>query len=273
MTSIGGAGDGRYFLGTDERSRLIVTVQLSSLAADMEAGYREGFGAGLDNLAGAAERTMVLQRVIHAPRSIVWGAWVNPDTLPQWWGPEGFSCRTKRIDLRAGGECGVPGHDWCARTARSSRTTISISRSSPRRGSATRCYGARTWPKHADALGLVRGSGCGRRRLRWAWYSSIGCRVPGGEGLRCRGTATANSGQTGTLRRIPLRCCDFPSARIRLVEMGGPGEAARSGRSAAKGRGCHHLKSANDRLWVWRGQLGTAELGAIAAVDWSNDER
>lgn len=90
--------------GTDERSRLIVTVQLSSLATDMEAGYREGFGAGLDNLAGVAQRTMVLQRVIHAPRSIVWGAWVNPDTLPQWWGPDGFSCRTKRIDLRAGGE-------------------------------------------------------------------------------------------------------------------------------------------------------------------------
>ena len=29
---------------------------------------------------------------------------MNPETLPQWWGPEGFSCRTKRIDLRAGGE-------------------------------------------------------------------------------------------------------------------------------------------------------------------------
>jgi len=48
------------FSGTGERSRLVVTVQLSSLAEDMEAGYREGFGAGLDNLAGAAERTMVL---------------------------------------------------------------------------------------------------------------------------------------------------------------------------------------------------------------------
>jgi len=24
--------------------------------------------------------------------------------LPQWWGPDGFSCRTQRIDLRAGGE-------------------------------------------------------------------------------------------------------------------------------------------------------------------------
>ena len=29
---------------------------------------------------------------------------MNPETLPEWWGPEGFSCRTKRIDLRTGGE-------------------------------------------------------------------------------------------------------------------------------------------------------------------------
>ncbi|MEZ5936054.1 MAG: SRPBCC family protein [Alphaproteobacteria bacterium] len=90
--------------GTDERSRLALTVQLSAQAEDMEAGYREGFGAGLDNLAGVAGRTMVLQRVIKAPRSVVWGAWMNPETLPQWWGPDGFSCRTQRIDLSAGGE-------------------------------------------------------------------------------------------------------------------------------------------------------------------------
>lgn len=86
------------------RSRVVVTVQLSSLAEDMEAGYRQGFDAGLDNLVGVAERTMVLQRVIKAPRALVWGAWLNPQTLPQWWGPEGFSCRTTRIDLRSGGE-------------------------------------------------------------------------------------------------------------------------------------------------------------------------
>jgi len=92
------------FSGTGERSRLVVTVQLSSLAEDMAAGYRQGFGAGLDNLTGAAERTMVLERVIHAPRTAVWGAWMNAETLPQWWGPDGFSCRTKRIDLRKGGE-------------------------------------------------------------------------------------------------------------------------------------------------------------------------
>ncbi len=47
---------------------------------------------------------MIIERVIKAPRSVVWGAWVNPVSLPQWWGPDGFSCRTGRIDLRTGGE-------------------------------------------------------------------------------------------------------------------------------------------------------------------------
>ena len=49
-------------------------------------------------------RTMVMTREIAAPVAVVWGAWMNPQTLPQWWGPDGFSCRTSRIDLRAGGE-------------------------------------------------------------------------------------------------------------------------------------------------------------------------
>lgn len=90
--------------GTNERSRLVLTVQLSSLAENMVAGYQQGFGAGLDNLADVAARTMVLERVIRAPRHLVWAAWMNPETLPQWWGPDGYSCRTTRIDLRAGGE-------------------------------------------------------------------------------------------------------------------------------------------------------------------------
>jgi uncharacterized protein YndB with AHSA1/START domain len=92
------------FAGDGEKGRIAVTVQLSSLAADMEAGYRQGFDAGLDNLARVAERTMVLERVIRAPRDVVWAAWVNPETLPLWWGPDGFSCRTARIDLTSGGE-------------------------------------------------------------------------------------------------------------------------------------------------------------------------
>lgn len=50
------------------------------------------------------DRTMVIEREIAAPAPAVWAAWADPKALPQWWGPDGFSCRTKRIDLRAGGE-------------------------------------------------------------------------------------------------------------------------------------------------------------------------
>jgi uncharacterized protein YndB with AHSA1/START domain len=92
------------FHGDGEGSRIALTVQLASFAANMADGYRHGYGAGIANLGGVAERTMVIRRVIAAPVDRVWGAWMNADTLPQWWGPAGFSCRTTRIDLRAGGE-------------------------------------------------------------------------------------------------------------------------------------------------------------------------
>lgn len=51
-----------------------------------------------------SDRTMLIERVIRAPVRMVWGAWMNAETLPKWWGPDGFSCRTTRIDLREGGE-------------------------------------------------------------------------------------------------------------------------------------------------------------------------
>lgn len=92
------------FSASGEASRIVVTVQLASLAEDMAAGYRQGFTAGMENLAGVAERTMLMKRVIKAPVPVVWGAWMNAESLPKWWGPDGFSCRTSRIDLRAGGE-------------------------------------------------------------------------------------------------------------------------------------------------------------------------
>jgi len=85
-------------------SHLRLTIQLASLAEDMAAGYNAGFSAGLDNLVEVAHRTMLIDRVIDAPVAALWAAWTDPEALPQWWGPDGFSCRTHRIDLRAGGE-------------------------------------------------------------------------------------------------------------------------------------------------------------------------
>lgn len=92
------------FADDGDASRITVTVQLSSMAKDMADGYRQGFEAGVGNLAGVAERTLLIQRMIKAPTRTVWGAWMNAESLPKWWGPDGFSCRTSRIDLRAGGE-------------------------------------------------------------------------------------------------------------------------------------------------------------------------
>lgn len=51
-----------------------------------------------------ADRTMTIERQIAAPVAAIWAAWTNPETLPLWWGPDGFTCRTYRIDLRTGGE-------------------------------------------------------------------------------------------------------------------------------------------------------------------------
>lgn len=90
---------------TAEGARLMLAVQIASLAdRDMADDYRAGFSAGLDNLCALAGRTMVIERTIAAPVAAVWAAWTDPQALPQWWGPEGFSCRTTRIDLRQGGE-------------------------------------------------------------------------------------------------------------------------------------------------------------------------
>jgi uncharacterized protein YndB with AHSA1/START domain len=92
------------FADDEGGSRIAVTVQLASLAEDMAQGYRQGFDVGLNNMIEVAGKTMVLERVIKAPVPVVWSAWINPEALPQWWGPDGFSCKTARIDLRSGGE-------------------------------------------------------------------------------------------------------------------------------------------------------------------------
>lgn len=46
---------------------------------------------------------MTLDRHIAATPAQVWAAWTDPDILPRWFGPKGYSCTTKEIDLRSGG--------------------------------------------------------------------------------------------------------------------------------------------------------------------------
>lgn len=49
------------------------------------------------------DREVVISRVIHAPRSLVYAAWVDPHQIQQWFGPDGFAIETKEINLAPGG--------------------------------------------------------------------------------------------------------------------------------------------------------------------------
>ncbi len=46
---------------------------------------------------------MTMSRVIAADIEVVWRCWTDPAHLPHWFGPAGYSCQTKEIDLRHGG--------------------------------------------------------------------------------------------------------------------------------------------------------------------------
>lgn len=49
------------------------------------------------------DRQITLSRLIAASPELVWRCWTDPALLPQWFGPEGYSCTTKEISLRQGG--------------------------------------------------------------------------------------------------------------------------------------------------------------------------
>jgi uncharacterized protein YndB with AHSA1/START domain len=46
----------------------------------------------------------VLERVLDAPRRLVFRAWTQPEHLVRWWGPHGFTLPSCKLDLRPGGE-------------------------------------------------------------------------------------------------------------------------------------------------------------------------
>ena len=49
------------------------------------------------------EVAIVIERVIDAPRTLVWKAWTESEHIAQWWGPKGFATRVEQNDVRVGG--------------------------------------------------------------------------------------------------------------------------------------------------------------------------
>lgn len=52
---------------------------------------------------GVKKRDLVLARVFDAPVEQVWRAWTDPQLVMQWWGPEGFTSPSAKMDFREGG--------------------------------------------------------------------------------------------------------------------------------------------------------------------------
>mgnify|MGYP001209456275 FL=1 len=51
----------------------------------------------------AKNTELSFSRVFDAPRALVWKAWTDPSHIEQWWGPNGFTGQSCKMDLRTGG--------------------------------------------------------------------------------------------------------------------------------------------------------------------------
>ncbi|HET7880498.1 MAG TPA: SRPBCC domain-containing protein [Acetobacteraceae bacterium] len=49
------------------------------------------------------QRELVITRIIDAPRALVFKAWMAPEHVVRWWGPQGFTVFHCEMDVRVGG--------------------------------------------------------------------------------------------------------------------------------------------------------------------------
>ncbi|KIL41515.1 ATPase [Gordoniibacillus kamchatkensis] len=59
--------------------------------------------AASDTVTSVQDRELIINRVFRAPRELVYQAWTDPEHLPHWWGPRGFTITVQEIDIRPGG--------------------------------------------------------------------------------------------------------------------------------------------------------------------------
>ncbi len=50
------------------------------------------------------EKEFTIERVFDAPRELVWRAYTDPELIPQWWGPRGFTTKIEENDFKPGGK-------------------------------------------------------------------------------------------------------------------------------------------------------------------------
>ena len=76
----------------------------------MELGWVQSLRCLDDHLTGAADRQLVLMRMLAAPPARVFEVWCAPEHVASWWGPDGFTLTTHEMDVRPGGAWGFTMH-------------------------------------------------------------------------------------------------------------------------------------------------------------------
>jgi uncharacterized protein YndB with AHSA1/START domain len=71
--------------------------------AGMELGWVQTLRRLDDHLTGAAERQIVLMRLLEAKPAEVFEVWTTPEHVAAWWGPQGFTLTTESMEVRPGG--------------------------------------------------------------------------------------------------------------------------------------------------------------------------
>jgi uncharacterized protein YndB with AHSA1/START domain len=51
----------------------------------------------------AEDNDLVLERILDAPRDLIWRAWSDPELLKRWWAPRPYQTPECEMDLRPGG--------------------------------------------------------------------------------------------------------------------------------------------------------------------------
>ena len=71
-------------------------------------------------MAASSDLELVLTREFDAPRALVFRVWTDPQHAARWWGPQGFTTVSCRMDARPGGayRMAMRGPDGVVRTRR-----------------------------------------------------------------------------------------------------------------------------------------------------------
>ena len=94
--------DGKTELTVHEKASAL-TPEAAPMLAGMEAGLLQSLRRLDDVVTGAVDRSIVLSRMLQAPREQVFELWTSPEHLANWWGPNGFTLTTHEADIRPGG--------------------------------------------------------------------------------------------------------------------------------------------------------------------------